>query len=85
MNLKYLHNNPILVPSPPPARFACDEDGWMFRANKEDPYPHFFHTVTPAEIFTVTLNGDVDISFMGFGDGKKLDGVGPVDNRPSTN
>ena len=69
-------------------RFACDADGWTLRANKEGPYPHFFHIVNPADILTVTLTGDVEISFMGFGDGmrvirKKTRWCSPVGSRPS--
>ena len=49
-------------------RFTCDADGWVFRANSESPYPHFFHVLSPSDIQAVTITGDVEISFVGFGD-----------------
>ena len=48
-------------------RFSCDEDGFMFQANTELPYPHFFHLFSPDMIQTVQVVGDVLISYIGFG------------------
>ena len=45
----------------------CDEDGWTFKANKEQNYPHFFHPFSPAEIVSLQISGDLAISFVGFG------------------
>ena len=53
-------------------RFSCDEDGFMFQANTEQPYPHFFHLLSPDKIVSVRVVGEVMISYIGFGDQGKL-------------
>ena len=53
-------------------RFSCDEDGFIFQANTEPPYPHFFHLLSPDKIVSVRVVGEVMISYIGFGDQGKL-------------
>ena len=65
---KRAYDQPLLHQPVSTCRFACDADGWVFRANSESPYPHFFHVLSPNDIQAVTITGDVAISFVGFGD-----------------
>ena len=44
----------------------------MYKANKEEAPPVFFHTIQPVEITTINVLGDVEISYIGFGDESKL-------------
>jgi hypothetical protein len=43
----------------------------VFRANKEKDYATFFHVIQPTEILDIRVLGDVEISFIGFGDESK--------------
>ena len=52
-------------------RLSCDEDGWVYRANTEEEHPNFFHVIQPVEITTINVFGDVEISYIGFGDESK--------------
>ena len=45
----------------------CDGDGWILKVNKEADYPHFFHVFPPEDILTVNVEGDVQLSYIGFG------------------
>ena len=48
-------------------RFECDEDGWMLKINEDHKYQTFFHLFSPDLIETVQLQGQADISYVGFG------------------
>ena len=45
----------------------------MLRANKEKDYPTFFHVIQPSEIVDIIVQGDIEFSFIGFGDNSKKD------------
>ena len=53
--------------SVPYVRIGCDGDGWMVITNKEPPYPHFFHVFSPSEIKSVSVTGDLEVGYIGFG------------------
>ena len=48
-------------------RIGCDADGWMILPNKEPSYPHYFHALSPTDISSVKVTGDVEIGYIGFG------------------
>ena len=39
----------------------------MILPNKEPSYPHYFHALSPTEISSVKVTGDVEIGYIGFG------------------
>ena len=41
------------------------------KPNREEEYPVFFHVMQPGEITKITVFGDVEISYFGFGDESK--------------
>ena len=47
-------------------RFICDEDGWVLMVNHELGYPHFLHVVPPKDIKTITMKGDLEVTYIGF-------------------
>ena len=53
-------------------RVSCDEDGWVLKVNKEKDYPTFMHVIQPSEIETINVLGDIEISYIGFGDESKI-------------
>ena len=48
-------------------RFECDEDGWILMINEDHKYQTFFHLFSPDLVETVQLQGQADISYVGFG------------------
>ena len=40
----------------------------MVIPNKEPPFPHFFHVLSPFEINSVLITGDLEVGYVGFGD-----------------
>ena len=48
-------------------RFECDEDGWILMINEDQKYQTFFHLFSPDLVETVQLEGQADISYVGFG------------------
>ena len=49
----------------------CDEDGWIVKANREEEHSVFFHLMPPADIVSITVSGDIELSYFGFGDMSK--------------
>lgn len=49
-------------------RIACDGDGWVVKVNDEKNFPHFLHILPFQDIDRFEVSGDVDVSFVGFGD-----------------
>ena len=46
----------------------CDEDGWTVQENGEAAYPTFLHVVDPATAATLSVKGDVTVTYVGIGD-----------------
>ena len=42
------------------------------KVNKEKDYPTFMHVIQPSEIESINVLGDVEISYIGFGDESKI-------------
>ena len=38
------------------------------KPNREEEYPVFFHLIHPAEVRHITVFGDIELSYFGFGD-----------------
>ena len=43
------------------------------KPNQEEEYPVFFHLIHPAEIRQISVFGDIELSYFGFGDESKND------------
>ena len=41
------------------------------KANREEEYPVFFHVIHPAEVLKISVFGDIELSYFGFGDESK--------------
>ena len=48
------------------------------KPNREEEYPVFFHMIHPAEVLKISVFGDIELSYFGFGDESKtiLKGAG---------
>ena len=49
-------------------RIACDRDGWTLQVNEEKSYLHFLHVIPFQDIDRFEVFGNIDVSFIGFGD-----------------
>ena len=49
-------------------KIACDGDGWVAKINDERSFLHFIHVIPFDEVTTLTVEGDLAISFLGIGD-----------------
>ena len=45
----------------------CDSDGWILKVNKEQDYPHSFHFFPATEVKSISVIGDILLSYIGFG------------------
>jgi len=64
-------------------RISCDTDGWVVKSNKEKDYPTFLHIIQPVEILDIQVLGDVEISYIGFGDDSKTSLYSPKNIEPN--
>ena len=46
----------------------CDDDGWFARVNDEETTPHLIHELPLSDINKVEIIGDVDLTYVSFGD-----------------
>ena len=53
------------------------------KPNREEEYPVFFHMIHPAEVLKISVFGDIELSYFGFGDESKGGRVSINDNRVS--
>ena len=48
-------------------RIECDEDGWNLQVNDEPKYSTFVHLFSPDLLQSLTVQGKIDVSYVGFG------------------
>ena len=53
------------------------------KPNREEEYPVFFHMIHPAEVLKISVFGDIELSYFGFGDESKGGRGSNNDNRVS--
>ena len=41
------------------------------KPNREEEYPVFFHLIHPADVQHISVFGDIELSYFGFGDESK--------------
>ena len=48
-------------------RIECDEDGRNLQVNDEPKYSTFVHLFSPDLLQSLTVQGKIDVSYVGFG------------------